>query len=168
MKRFAAQYLVQDAENWLRNRVIEQNDDLSLTAIYNLSEMQTETAHTLFYDGIITQFPLQFPSEVMPDKNINILLQSLREKHHSPALEGLTLSLLSDRLNAITRELRLLSGSDLPQIFNQCIFNSIAPTSHKAQIAVGEYPVLVLWQYLDLKELKLTSNLQIKLISPAY
>lgn len=168
MKRFAAQYLVQDADKWLRNRVIEQDDDLCLTAIYNLAEMQTETAHTLFFDGVITQFPLQLPSELKPDESIIQLLDSLSENHISGAIEGLTLSLLSDRLNAFSNELRLLSGSDVHGIFNQCIFTPVAMTYNFPQIAVGQYPVLVLWQNLDLKELKLASNLQIKLISPSF
>lgn len=168
MKRFAAQYLLLDIDKWLRNRVIEQNDDLCLTAIYNLSEMQAETAHTLFYDGIISLFPLQLPSEIEPDHRIIELLKSLTDNHHSRAIDGSIYSQLSDRLNTFSDELRLLSGSDFHLILKQCIFTPLKITDNYPQIVVGQYPVLVLWQNIDLKALKLTSSLQIKLISPSF
>jgi hypothetical protein len=54
MKRLSSQLVFCDANSLLRSTVVEQNDDNVITDIIDLSTRQSETAHTVFYDGVIS------------------------------------------------------------------------------------------------------------------
>lgn len=156
-QRFAAQLLAVDAQNRLRNRVVEQEDDLLITNIFDLSLQQAETANTLFYDGIISPFPILLPSEVM-----------LGEKVADTLIYTQNQSWLADRLKQFTLELRMLAGKDLQEIFELYVFCSDKLLRNKSEIAVGQKSSLVLWQNTDMKNMLMTPELQLKLLSPSF
>lgn len=73
MKRFAAHYFYSDEHTTIPKTVIELNDDNVVTALFSLTQ-NSETAHTLFYNGVL------FCSHLSIDEIIDELISSQQKE----------------------------------------------------------------------------------------
>ncbi len=176
MKCFASQLIFSSPEQIFRSSAIKLNSDGLISNIYNLMDLQVESANTLFVDGIIS------PEIISVKLNLNILCQSnyrsdfnyfdlseeIENLQFTISEKPLVLDFGNDSIVEINKKLKILS----PLLSSFSIFDIIAACVYYPALILGLQPTLIenrktdllIWQELDLVNKKLRANSHITLL----
>lgn len=174
MKRLSSQLIICSPEHILRNTVIELTDDGIVTRLIDLQHQQAETAHTLFFDGVISSGIVSLKSVLS-----NNQIDELRSSYNYIDLSIDNNTVFSNKpmiidfgtnndhrlINKILTEKHvLLQPINLYEFITGCTYTPslILKTNH--QLRVSGQPELILWQNLNLVNKHILPDTRIKLL----
>lgn len=175
MKRITSHFVFVSPDEILRNTVIERNETNTVTQIFNLNDLRSESANTLFFDGIISSDVIS-----LKEKNWDITPAIKASFHYLDVSSATThaiipktdLPLLIDfgTENHIT--INLLLKSLAPFLSEFSIFEIIAACTYFPKqiihqyfkLNAGESTPLIQWKNCDLLNKKLTQTTQIAIV----
>lgn len=171
MKRVASQLTFCTPDKTMRRAVIELDDQNTVNQLFCLDEHPVESAHTLFYDGIISseiisvKMTLTNPEEVK--KNYLYVDVSDELPGRIPASEKpLLLDFGTNGIETINKKAAQLSGLlhafSLNEIIAACCYYPALATGQSAGLQCGKQTKLVLWGGTDLVNRKFTERTQLK------
>lgn len=176
MKRFCSQFTFCSPSKILRQTVIEQNQENIITDIFNLNNLHSETSHTLFLDGIIS-------NEIFSLKEHLKLasLQEIRENYQYIDLSENNISILepynnplvidfgtssTERINQILKNSFLfLHKFSIMEIIAACTYYPLLIANRQPVIEPGSKSNLILWRGVNLVTKKITDKIKIERIS---
>jgi len=173
MIRVASQLTFCSPQEILRRTVVEQNEESIITGLFSLDNSSVESAHTLFYDGIISAGFVSIKQQVgefkdlLSDYNyIDLSIDKKAEiiKQNKP--------LILDVGTNTTEQINQLLPLIAPALSDFTIFEIIAACSYypavvlgiTASLGVGQNTELLLWENSDLVEKRITKRTQIRKI----
>jgi len=175
--RVASQLTFCSPQQILRRTVVEQDDQKVVTALFNLDDCPVESAHTLFYDGIISAEIISIKQHVtkldIDELTLNYQYIDLTETipieqiHRSD--KPLILDFGINSIDEINAKLSLLTS--VLEIFSA--FEIIAACTYYPAILCGTNSILVensitdlvLWENVDLVNNRITDKTKIRIIS---
>jgi len=172
MKRVAAQLIHSSADKILRNHVIEVDNNGVITNIINLNSQQSETARTLFYNGIISSAVISLKLH-LSDSEIKNLTAGYRYydlsiESNTVSTEGngyLLLDFGTEDLTEINKLLKskqkLISGLNIHLLIDACCYLPHIFINSSSQISIGEATKLYLWEGIDLSTGSIISEIRI-------
>lgn len=164
-KRLSSQLLCLTADEIIKNAVIEIDDSGIISSVAGL---QTETAHTLFYNGVIS-------NSVISLKERNISVDSSRYNHLivrnkidlNAIVAGVTIFDFGtesvNELNRIFREnLNAFSPFNLMEIIGACCYTPAKAAGINHSLEIGNHSQPVLWTGFDLSTRQIREPLRIQ------
>lgn len=160
--------------NILRRTAVERDDCGIVTRIFSLDESQVESAHTLFYDGIISSEMVSMKQHVSSEKMAELTAgycyidaseENFSEKiinHLNPIIldfGGLTLNEINRKLTKIAQ---LCSSTPIFDVMVGCVFYPALLLGYEAQLTQGRQTKLLLWEHTDLVNKTLTVSTKIQ------
>lgn len=173
MKRVGSQLLYCSPGDIRRMHAIEISDENIVTKIFALQDMPVESAHTLFYDGLISAAPVSLKlANIQPDKlSENWLYVDLSQTDCSiPAELDKTLLLdfasnnIDDINNIIKQRYSILKMLSIYDIINACVYNAAIITGQNKKLTIQHHANPILWQDIDLVNKTITSKTNIRTI----
>ena len=160
--------------NILRRTAVERDDCGIVTRIFSLDESQVESAHTLFYDGIISAEMVSLKQHVACGQIAELTagycyIDSSEENfsdkiinHLNPIIldfGGLTLNEINRKLVEIAQRYSQISVFD---IITGCVYHPALVLGYKAELIQQRQTKLLLWQNVDLlnKILTVATNIR--------
>lgn len=172
MKRLSSQLIFCSPEQVLRNTVVEINNDGVVSRLIDLQHQQTETAHTLFFDGLISAGIVSLKSEIS-DCEINAIKN---DYNYIDLSANTNTSFTSNKpliidfgtkdyhlINKILSEnYSLFQSINMYKIISGCTYYPLALLNKREQIRILDQPQLILWQNLDFTNKHLLAQTRIK------
>lgn len=168
MKRVSSQLVFCDGNRCLRSTVVEQNDDNVITDIIDLSTRQSETAHTVFYDGVISGEIISLKQYLSNDQLLEItkgiVYLDLAEINKTPFVFDRSSDFVFDfgtnnidKINKLLREnFDVLSALTIFELINACSYLPQRLLGLSKNIAISNQTNLVLWEGVNLLSHALT------------
>ena len=176
MKRLSSQLVFCDANSLLRSTVVEQNDDNVITDIIDLSTRQSETAHTVFYDGVISGEIISLKQYLSNDQLLEItkgiVCLDLSEINKTPFVfdksSGFIVDFGTNNFSEINKMLKenfdALSAITVFELINACSYLPQRLLGLSKNIEVSHQTDLVLWQGVNLVSHALTPQTSVRLL----
>ena len=176
MKRVSSQLVFCDGNSLLRSTVVEQNDDNVITDIIDLSTRQSETAHTVFYDGVISGEIISLKECLSDDQLVEITkgmvyLDLSKWNNSSFVFErdsDLVVDFGSNNIDEINKMLKenfdTLSAITVFELINACSYLPQRLLGLSKNIEVSHQTDLVLWQGVNLVSHALTPQTSVRLL----
>lgn len=176
MKRLSSQLVFCDANSLLRSTVVEQNDDNVITDIIDLSTRQSETAHTVFYDGVISGEIISLKQYLSNDQLLEItkgiVCLDLSEINKTPFVfdksSGFIVDFGTNNFSEINKLLKenfdVLSVITVFELINACSYLPQRLLGLSKNIAISNQTDLVLWQGVNLVSRALTPQTTVRLL----
>jgi hypothetical protein len=175
--RVASQLTFCSPQQILRRTVVEQDDQKVVTGIFSLDDCPVESAHTLFYDGIISAGIISLKQHVIKS-SINELISGYQyidltetiptEKIHRTA-KPLILDFGTDSINTINSKLPLLASVletfSAIEIIAGCTYYPPILVGLESVLAVNSKTDLLLWENIDLVNNRISDKTKIRIIS---
>ena len=157
MKRFCSQFVFCSPEKILRQAVVEQNESGTITDLFLLSSRHSESAHTLFVDGIlsagIVSLKLQLPPEKLTsiqNSNQYIDLSSGILPDDTTPNEKLILDFGTNSIVEINQTLRFafpfLMRLSVFDIISACVYRPALFLEQEAELVQGMKTNLLQWK----------------------
>ncbi len=167
MRRVSSQIIFSSSSRVLRNCVLEQDINGILTQIIDLQTQQSETHHTLFHDGIITNGIVSLRNE-LSDNELNKIkiaynyfdfseLIHFKLDTKKPLLIDFSTSDSTTINQLISKHYKLFIEIDIFEILSACCFLPLQILNRPELIELNHKPQLVLWNNLNLIDKKITS-----------
>ncbi len=162
MKRVASHFVVLAPEDIRRNAVVELDDNSVLTQVFDLNDSHVESAHTLFFDGIISAPIVSLSSHVDEDKIIELTTnyhfidfsKEISTKEILPNGKPLLIDFGTEiplEINAILPKLSIvLSAFSVFEIISACVFYPALLLTGSSPLEIGVRTSLIIWQNADL------------------
>lgn len=173
MIRVASQLTFCSPQEILRRTVVEQNEESIITGLFSLDNSSVESAHTLFYDGIISagfvslkKYVGELKSLVSDYNYIDLSIDKKTDiiKQNKP----LILDFGTNTTEQINQLLPLiapaLSGFTILEIIAACCYYPALLLGITASLSIGRNTELLLWENSDLVEKRITKRTQIRKI----
>ena len=180
MKRFCSQLTFCAPDKVLKQAIIEQNQENVITAILSLSELRSETSHTLFLDGIISTEIISLKEHLSPAD-----LHNIKETYQYVDLSGIDTNIHIDVSHSHNKPLIIDFGTSATETINKYLKNSfpflykfpaieiIAActyypsliTHQPFKIEIGEKANLILWKGINLVNKEITGKIRTENIS---
>lgn len=176
MKRVSSQLVFCDGNSLLRSTVVEQNDDNVITDIIDLLNQPTETAHTVFYDGVISGEIISLKQYLSNDQLLEITKGiryiDLSEINKTPYVFDKSSDLVVDfgtnnidKINKLLKEnFDSLSAITVFELINACSYLPQRLLGLSKNIEVSHQTNLVLWQGVNLVSRALTPQTTVRLL----
>ena len=176
MKRLSSQLVFCDANSLLRSTVVEQNDDNVITDIIDLSTRQSETAHTVFYDGVISGEIISLKQYLSNDQLLEItkgiVCLDLSEINKTPFVfdksSGFIVDFGTNNFSEINKLLKenfdVLSVITVFELINACTYFPQRLLGLSKHIAISNQTDLVLWEGVNLVSHALTPQTSVRLL----
>lgn len=176
MKRVSSQLVFCDGNRCLRSTVVEQNDDNVITDIIDLSTRQSETAHTVFYDGVISGEIISLKQYLSNDQLLEItkgiVYLDLSEINKTPFVfdksSGFIVDFGTNNFSEINKLLKenfdVLSVITVFELINACSYLPQRLLGLSKNIAISNQTDLVLWQGVNLVSRALTPQTTVRLL----
>ena len=173
MKRVASHFVVLAPDDIRRNAAVELDGHGVLTNIFDLNDSHVESAHTLFFDGIISAPIVSLSSHVDEDKIIELTTnyhfidfsKEIPTKEIIPNGKPLLIDLGTENpleINAILPKLSIvLSAFTVFEIISACIFYPALLLTGSSPLEIGVRTSLIIWQNADLVNKTLTEKTNI-------
>lgn len=174
MKRVGAQLIFCTPEIILRNHVIELNDEGLITNIFDLQTQQTETANTLFYNGIISTQIISlkqnlsesdFNKMVSNIQYINLTTKNIKPDHIT---NDMIVDFGTDNITEINKLLKdnfnLISILKINELINSCCYLPQQFIKPSAKIQISNQVQLLLWEGFNLATQQINSTIRISKI----
>jgi hypothetical protein len=175
--RVASQLTFCSPQQILRRTVVEQDDRKVVTAVFSLDDCAVESAHTLFYDGIISAGIVSVKQRV-PKLGINKLISDYQyidltetiptEKIHRTD-KPLLLDFGTDVINEINPKLSLLASLlemvSAFEIIAACTYYPAVVCGTNSILAENIITDLLLWENIDLINNSISNKTKIRRIS---
>lgn len=160
--------------NILRRAAVERDDCGIVTRIFSLDESQVESAHTLFYDGIISAEMVSLKQHVSREKITELTADycyvdasedNFSEKiinHVNPIIldfGGLTLKEINRKLAEIAQQCSSIPVFD---VIAGCVFYPALLLGFESKLTQGRQTKLLLWEHTDLVNKTLTVSTKIQ------
>ncbi len=166
MRRVSSQLILCSPSKVLRNCVLEQDENGVLTQIIDLQTQQSETHHTLFYDGIITNGIVSLQDELS-----DIELNKVKSNYNYFGLSDL-ISLNLDSQKALLIDFGTSNIITINQLINThnklfvdfnifefltaCCFQPLQILNRLEFIELNHKPNLLIWKGLNLIDKQIT------------
>lgn len=176
MKCFASQLIFSSPEQIFRSSAIKLNSEGIISNIYNLMDLQVESANTLFFDGIISSEIISLKhnsinaiqSNYLSDFNYFDFSEEIIKHQLAISEKPLVFDFGNNSISEINRKIKLLS----PLLSSFSIFDIIAACVYYPALILGLEPTLtenrktdlLIWQGLDLVNKKLRTNSHITIL----
>ena len=160
--------------NILRRTAVEKDERGVVSRIFSLDESYVESAHTLFYDGIISSEIVSLKQHVSREKIAELTADycyvdasedNFSEKiinHANPIIldfGGLTLKEINRKLAEIAQQCSSIPVFD---VIAGCVFYPALLLGYEAQLTKGRQTKLLLWEHTDLVNKTLTVSTKIQ------
>lgn len=161
-----------------RRMAVELNDQKMIESIFSLDEGDVETANTLFYDGILSSGIVSLKHNIAVENLSNIISGyqyfDFSEYHSTFDVKLTDKPLLldfgttkPDKINVLLPFLsQALPHLSVFEIIAACTYYPALLTGKVSGLKEKQYIDLLLWEYVDLTEKKLTVNSRIREMNP--
>ena len=176
MKRVSSQLVFCDGNSLLRSTVVEQNDDNVITDIIDLLNQPSETAHTMFYDGVIAGEIVSLKECLSDDQLVEITkgmvyLDLSKWNNSSFVFErdsDLVVDFGTNNIDEINKMLKenfdTLSAITVFELINACTYFPQRLLGLSKHIAISNQTDLVLWEGVNLMSRALTPQTTVRLL----
>jgi hypothetical protein len=160
--------------NILRRTAVETDERNVVSRIFSLDESSVESAHTLFYDGIVSAEMVSMKQHVWSEKIAELTADycyiDASENKFSEKIINLADPIILDfgdlTLNEINRKLAEIAQqcSSIPvfDVIAGCVFYPALLLGYEAQLTQGRQTKLLLWESTDLVNKTLTVSTKIQ------
>ncbi len=168
MKRVSSQLIYSSPDSFLKNTVIETDEYQHIVRLINLSDEQSETAQTLFFNGIISPGIISLSLRgALPNcaeqPYVNL---SVSENPETIFSNRCIIDFGTEDQTVINKLLRkhelFFSKHTASEIIRACCILPAIYTNQPCHIEPGTAPGLMLWTGFDLTSLKTHSSISIK------
>ena len=167
MRRVSSQLIFCSPSNILRNCVLEQDENGVLTQIIDLNTQQSETHHTLFYDGIISNGMISLKME-LTDKELRSVKSSYNYFDFSEPInfnldiqKPLLIDFGTSDINTINRLIKKhyeqFVGIIIFEFLTACCFLPLQILKRPEFIELNHKPNLMIWRGLNLIDKQISS-----------
>lgn len=176
MKRVSSQLVFCNGNKLLRSTVVEQNDDNVVTDIIDLSNQPSETAHTMFYDGVIAGEIVSLKQYLSDDQLVEIAKEmvyvDLSQWYNTPFVfdrsSDLVIDFGTNNIDEINKMLKenfdTLSAITVFELINACSYLPQRLLGLSKNIEVSLQTDLVLWQGVNLVSHAFTPQTTVRLL----
>ncbi len=167
MRRVSSQLIFCSPSKVLRNSVLEQDENGVLTQIIDLQTQQSETHHTLFYDGIITNGIVSLKAE-LSDIELNKVKSNynyfdfsetiyIKLDTKKPLLIDFGTSDTATINQLINMHYKLFVDFNIFEFLNACCILALQILNRPEHIELNHKPNLLIWKGLNLIDKQITS-----------
>jgi len=169
MKRFCSQFIFCSPEKILRQSVVEQNEHGVIADLFLLTERHSESAHTLFVDGILSAEITSLKQQLSPEELIFVqnnyqyidLSSGLLLDDIVPN-EKLILDFGTNSMIEVNGLLRfvfpLLVRLSIFDIISACVYRPALFLKQEAGLVQGTKARLLQWKGVDLVNKRITER----------
>lgn len=173
MIRVASQLTFCSPTQILRNAVVEFNEQLTITNLFSLDDGYVESAHTLFYDGIISAEIISLKESTVNLKELfssyNYIDFSQQPINIAASNKPLILDFGSSSIVEINKKINqfavVLKAFSIMEIIAACCYFPVKVLGEFNGLSVGGRTGLVLWEGVDLVNKQITEQTRIRKIS---
>ncbi|NDV46059.1 hypothetical protein D0T49_03260 [Paludibacter sp. 221] len=173
-KRFCSQYLFCSPCEILKQTVIEQDEkSRTITDLFPLNGRNSESAHTLFVDGIISAEILSAKANATPAE-INMIQEKynyidlstsspliMPEEKGKDLLIDFGTNAVSEINKIISQNIVFFSRYSIFEIIASCVYFPATALNKSAKLALGRNTNLIQWRGVDLVNKKITEKTRI-------
>jgi len=168
MIRVGSQLTFCSPDKILRRAVVELNEQNIIKNIFSLDDLNVESSHTLFYDGIMSAEIVSVKQQIPADR----LSEAIKDYHYLEFSEHTPLTVINrsekpliidfetestDKINSLLPYLaRAFSAFSLFEIIAACTFYPSILLGRSAELSVNQTTRLMLWENADLVFKRLT------------
>jgi len=174
MKRMASHFVALAPDDIRRNAAVELDGHGVLTNIFDLNDGHVESAHTLFYDGIISAPVVSISSHCVADKILELtdnfhfvdFTKEIPTKEIIPNGKQLIIDFGTENpleINALLPKLSIvLSAFSVFEIVSACVFYPALLLTETSPLEIGVRTSLIIWQNADLVNKTFTEKTNIR------
>lgn len=171
MKRTAAQLVLIDSDRICRNTVVEQDENNRVIQLKNLTELNVETAGTVFFDGLISPdlITISNQSVVLYPLFIQFSVYKFGNEGFQLIQQGISDNFILDcgsvdleTINHILIEnVSFINQFDLISVIKSLTVNPALVCGKINSIIPGQVCRLIFWENCDLINKKITPSLKL-------
>lgn len=172
MRRVSSQLIFCSSSKVLRNCVLEQDENAVLSQIIDLKTQQSETHHTLFYDGIITNGIVSLKEE-LSDIELNKVKSDYNYFDFSepiyfeldtkkPLLIDFGTPDIAIINQLINIHYKLFVDFDIFEFLTACCILPLQILNRPELIELNHKPNLIIWKGLNLIDKQITSIMTVE------
>lgn len=173
MKRVSSQLIYCSPGKLLRNSVVEQDEDGNIIHFFDLQAQQSETAQTLFFDGIISAEIISLKQYLSAEQIVELTekynyiniadndLTGIPNFSDKPFVLDFGTNNITTINNILKNRNRFFVHFNAFQLIAACSYLPIEILNLPLKIQFGQKPNLLLWQGFDISSKKVQSQIRI-------